>query len=264
MKYLRSRKRRFCYLVLLIVVALAWPFLSSPNLDVLDAKEFFLYVAGLIAPASLLFCIRKQIVRLLQQFGSIFFCKPVRYVAISFATAWVLYRLVCVIGCIMHGNIWQLFHVYFSFLPILGAYLFSIKKRIVPSLMMVAVLLSNWNPLSGIILSLCISVAVIPNKYPLSIAELMTSTSLSEGEESDCLYFFVHTCRKSKVIPVLESYVAKSNSFYGHHYLLHISHNQESNDIFYRRVAMAEESLNLSEMQILFPMPRFRDPNEEE
>lgn len=264
MKYLRSRKRRFCYLVLLIVVALAWPFLSCLNLDALDAKEFFLYVAGLVAPASLLFCIRNRIVSVFKRFSNILFCKWLRGVAISFIATWILYRLLCVIGSIMHGNIWQLFHVYFSFLPVLGAYLFSIKKRIVPALMMVAVLLSNWNPLSGIILSICISVAVIPNKYPLSIAELMTSTSLSEGEESDCLYFFVHTCRKSKVIPALESYVAKSNSFYGHHYLLHISHNQESNDIFYRRVAMAEESLNLSEMQILFPMPRFRAPNEEE
>ena len=261
MKYLRSRKRRFFYLILLMAVALVWPFLSSTNLN---TKELFLYMAGLVAPASLLLCIRKRIVNLIGRFSNIVFCKWIRVVAISFSAAWILYRLLCVIGSIMHGNIWQLFHVYFSFLPVLGAYLFSIKKRIVPALMMVAVLLSNWNPLSGIILSLCISVAVIPNKYPLSIAELMTSTSLSEGEESDCLYFFVHTCRKSKVIPALESYVAKSNSFYGHHYLLHILHNLESNDIFYSRVATAEETLHLSEIEILFPTPRFRDPNEEE
>ena len=264
MKYLLSRKRRFCCLALLIVVALAWPFLSSPNLDALDAKELFLYVAGLVAPAFLLFCIRKHIVNLLRKFSNILFCKSIRGIAISFAAAWVLHRLIFVIGSIIHGNIWLLFQIYLSLLPGLGAYLFSIKKRLVPALMMVAVLLSNWNPLSGILLSLCISIAVIPNKYPLTLQELLTSVEASENEESDFLYFFVHTAQKRKIIPALENYVSRvERKFLGYHYLLHFSHQLESDDIFRRRVLDAERVLGIPEIDILFPMPRFRNPEEE-
>lgn len=130
MKYLRSRKRRFCYLAMLIVIALAWPFLSSTNLNM---KEFFLYVAGLIAPAFLLFYIRKHIVRLLQRFGNIFFCKCVRGISISIAAVWVFVRIGLAIDSIIHGkNIGQLILLYLSLFPAIGAYGFSIKKRITP------------------------------------------------------------------------------------------------------------------------------------
>lgn len=261
MKYLLSRKCRFYYLAILSVLSLVWPFLSVPDLGV---KEFFLYVVGFLTPAIPLFFNRKRIVSLLHRFSKIIFCKWLRGVTISFVAAWVLHRLIFVIGSIIHGNIWLLFQIYSSLLPVLGAYLFSIKKRLVLALMMVAVLLSNWNPLSGILLSLCISIAVIPNRYPLTLQELLTSVEASEDDESDCLYFFVHTAQKRKIIPALENYVSRvERKFLGYHYLLHFSHQLESEAVFRHRVSTAEETLHLSEIEILFPIPRFRDPNEE-
>lgn len=261
MKYLLSRKRRFCYLVLLVCLLLAWPFLSSTNLN---AKEFFLYVAGFVAPALLMVCIRKRIVSLIGRFSDIVFCKW-RCVAISFIAAWVLFRMSSVIGSIIHGkNIGQLILLSVALIPLIGAYGFSIKKRIAPILAIVAIFLSGWNPVSGVALSLLVSVAVLPNKYPLTLEELLTFAEVSEDEESDCLYFFIQTARKNAVIPTLEDYVNRAeNKFLGYHYLLHMSHTLENDDAFRHRVLEAERMLGIPEIEILFPMPRFRNPEEE-
>ena len=264
MKYLHSRKRRFCFLVLLVVVALAWPFLSNTNLN---TKEFFLYMVGLVAPASLLFCIRKHIVKLIGRFRKILFCNWIRGVAISFTAAWVLFQICFAIESIIHEkNVGQLIHLYVALIPAIGAYGFSIKKRIAPILAIVSVFLSGWNALAGVILSLLISVAALPNKYPLTLEELLTSREVSGDEETDCLFFFVHTCKKRKIIPALENYVARravGSKFLGYHYLIHLSQQLESDDIFHRRVLDAEHVLGIPEIDILFPMPRFRNPEEE-
>ena len=265
MKYLHSRKRRFCYFVLLIVVALAWPFLSVPDLD---TKEFFLYVTGLVIPATPLFFNRKRIVSFLHRFSNIIFCKWFRGVAISFIATWVLLRMGFVIDSFIHEkNIGQLILLYIALIPLIVAYGFSSKKRIAPVLAIVAVFLSEWNALSGVALSLLISVAVLPNKYPLTLEELLASTEVTEDEETDCLFFFVHTCKKRKIMPALENYVARravGSKFLGYHYLLHLSHQLESDDIFRHRVLEAESVLGIPEIEILFPMPRFRNPEKEE
>lgn len=262
MRYLNSRKCRFCHLMLLIVVALAWPFLSNTNLN---TKELFLYVTGLVVPAIPLFFIRKRIVSVLRRFSNIIFCKWLRGVAISFTAAWVIFRTSFVIDSIIHGkNIGQLILLYIALIPAIGAYGFSIKKRIAPVLAIVAVFLSGWNALSGVALSLFISAVVLPNKYPLTLEELLASTEVTEDEESDCLYFFVQTAQKSKIIPALENYVSRAKrKFLGYRYLLHLSHQLESGDTFRHQVLEAECVLGIPEIEILFPTPRFRNPEEE-
>lgn len=262
MKYLHSRKRRSCFLVLLVVVALAWPFLSNTNLN---TKEFFLYMAGLVAPASLLFCIRKHIVKLIGRFRKILFCNWIRGVAISFTAAWVLFRMGFVIDSFIHEkNIGQLILLYIALIPAIGAYGFSIKKRHLPVLAIMAVFLSEWNTLSGVTLSLLISAVVLPHKYPLTLEELLASTEVTEDEESDCLYFFVQTARNDTVIPTLEDYVSRAkNKFLGYHYLLHMSHSIESMSVYNHRVIEAQRVLQIQEIDILFPTPRFRNPKEE-
>ena len=100
----------------------------------------------------------------------------------------------------------------------------------------------------------------------VTLEELLTSSEVSGDEETDCLFFFVHTCKKRKIIPALENYVARravGSKFLGYHYLLHLSHQLESDDIFHRRVLDAECVLGIPEIDILFPMPRFRNPEEE-
>lgn len=94
----------------------------------------------------------------------------------------------------------------------------------------------------------------------------MASAEVSEDEESDCLFFFVQTCKKSKIIPALENYVARctvGRKFLGYHYFLHQSHQLESDDAFRQRVLEAERVLGIPEIDILFPMPRFRNPKDE-
>ena len=262
MRYLNSRKRRFCYLAMLIVLSLVWPFLSVPDLDV---KEFFLYVTGLVVPAIPLFFIRKRIVSFLHRFSKIIFCKWLRGVATSFIATWVLFRMGFVIDSFIHEkNIGQLILLYIALIPAIGAYGFSIKKRHLPVLAIMAVFLLEWNTLSGVTLSLLISAVVLPNKYPLTLEELLASTEVTEDEESDCLYFFVQTARNDTVIPTLEDYVSRAkNKFLGYHYLLHMSHTLENDDAFRHRVLEAERMLGIPEIEILFPMPRFRNPEEE-
>lgn len=267
MNYLRHRKERIGYLLLMITIVLAWPFLVASNVD---AKRFLLYVIAFFAPAIPLFFVRKQIVGLLQRCSKFSAHKLVRIVSISIVVIWVLIRLYFAVIRVINGDFWYLTFIYFSFLPIMGAFLLSISKRAVPVLVIVAMLLSECHIVaSGVIFSLCISISVLPRTYPLTLEAILEKEKPSEQQESDCLYIFTQTAKKQDIIPGLEQYIAKraarsESTYLGYHYLLHMSHNIESEDVFHHRVSTAEEALHLSEIEILFPMPRFRDPNKEE
>ena len=260
MKYIRDHRHRVWFLLVLAIVALVWPFLANERVS--SVGELLLYAAGLAVPASVLFLTRKRIVRLIEKHKKVLFSKLVRGFAITMAAAWVVIR----IGLAIVPNIRLLILIWFSFLPIMGGWFLGIKQRFFPVLVMMATFLSPWDPLlSGALVSVSISIAVIPNEYPLTLQELLAKEDVSDLLETDCLYYYTQTGKRDEIIPAIEDYIAKrtGSKFLGYHYLLHMSHSLESEAELRQRALQAEAALGIDEFDILFPAPVFRIPDED-
>lgn len=104
-------------------------------------------------------------------------------------------------------------------------------------------------------------------KYKKRISYLQELREMEGPEDVECDYLaeFVKTSRKKQIIPELEGYIArhKGSPFWGYHFLLHCSYQMEDRESYKKRVQQAEQVLNMDEISILFPEPRFKDPSGE-
>lgn len=257
MCYLQHRKERIGFLLMLVFVSLLWPLLAKVSVD---AKEFGLYVVGFLVSAVPLYYARKRIVNTLKKLPkAIVYSWVLRFAMTVFATG-IVVLLMPYTECLLQGDIHILGHLYLVAIPCIGAYLFEIKKPALV-LLITMILLAGWSALSGIILGVCICLAALPTKaYPLTLEELLTLQEVPENVESESLYIFTCLAKKKDIIPTLEKYTShRSDKFLAYHYLLHMSHSLESKERFKCRVLEAEATLGLSEIDILFPEPRFRN-----
>ena len=256
MCYLQHRKERFGFLLLMVCTSLLWPFMAKSNLD---AHKFCLYVAGLLTPAVPLYYTRKRIVNALLKLPQATAYNWVRGLVMSVFTVGIVVLLIPHMERFLKGDI-DIRCACLAFVPCIGAYLFEIKKP-TTVLLITLILLTKWSTLSGVVLGGCICLAVLPTKaYPLTPEEMLTMQEIPEDVETESLYIFTRLAKKKDIIPTLEKYTSlRSDKFLAYHYLLHMSHYLESEERFKCRVLEAQTTLSLSEIDILFPEPKFRN-----